>query len=400
MVAERVRRLGLSPTLKVSAMAKEMRAAGIDVLDFSAGQPDFPTPDDVKQAGKQAIDDDQTRYTANEGTIELRRAIVETIEREHGLSYSPQQVLVSSGAKASLYFACMALLDPGDEVLVPLPYWVSYPEQVRLAQAEPVFVHCDESTGFKLELDALRSAVTPKTKAILLNYPSNPTGACYTREELVPLADFCVREGLWVIADEIYSRLLFDGRTFSSIAELGPEIQSRTIMVNGMSKTWSMTGWRIGYAAGPKEVISAMSKIQSHSTSNAASISQWAALQALKSPGDEIERRVAAFQERRDEIVGLLRDLPGVGCVVPEGSFYVFPSISAYLSEESRDPVLRSGTDLAQYLLEQARVALVPGDAFGANGHIRISFAVSMERIREGMQRITEALSQLTPRRG
>jgi aspartate/methionine/tyrosine aminotransferase len=395
MVAERVRRLGLSPTLRVSALAKEMRAAGVDVLDFSAGQPDFPTPEVVKQAGKRAIDENQTRYTANEGVLELRQAVAAAIEREHGLAYPPDQILISSGAKASLYFACMALLDPGDEVIVPVPYWVSYPEQVRLAQAEPVFVDCPGSNGFKLSPEALRAALTPRTRALLLNYPSNPTGACYTREELVPLADLCVRHGIWVIADEIYSKLLFDDREFCSIAALGPEIQTRTIMIDGVSKTYSMTGWRIGYAAGPKEVISAMSKIQSHSTSNAASISQWAALEALRSSGDEIERRAREFQQRRDETVGLLRALPGVRCRVPEGSFYAFPDVSAYLSPDDESSELRTGTDLAQRLLEQARVALVPGDAFGAAGYIRISFAVSLERIREGMERIAGALSGL-----
>jgi aspartate/methionine/tyrosine aminotransferase len=395
MVAERVRRLGLSPTLRVSAMAKEMRAAGVDVLDFSAGQPDFPTPETVKQAGKRAIDNNQTRYTANEGLLELRQAVAETIRRDQGLVYPPDQILVSSGAKASLYFACMALLDPGDEVLIPVPYWVSYPEQVRLAQAEPVFVDCGQSTGFKLSPEALGAALTPRTKALLLNYPSNPTGACYTRDELLPLADLCVRNGIWVIADEIYSKLLFDDREFCSIATLGPEIQTRTIMIDGVSKTYSMTGWRIGYAAGPKEVISAMAKIQSHSTSNAASISQWAALEALRSSPDEISRRSREFQTRRDEIVRLLRRVPGVECLLPEGSFYAFPDFSAYLTPHDEASELRTGTDLAQRLLEQARVAVVPGDAFGAAGYLRISFAVSLESIQEGMRRIAGVMAAL-----
>ena len=391
MIAERVRRLGLSPTLRVSAMAKEMRAAGVDVLDFSAGQSDFPTPPEVCEAGKQAIDDGQTRYTANEGILELRQAVSESIQAHHGIEYPPSSVLVSSGAKASLYFGFMALLDPGAEVLIPSPYWVSYPEQVRLAEAEPVFVPCSEEDGFKLTVESLEAAVTDRSKALILNYPSNPTGACYSRDELKPIADFCVRRGIWVVADEIYSRLLFDGRAFSSIAELGPEIQALTLMINGMSKTWSMTGWRIGYAAGPQEVISAMSKIQSHSTSTGASICQWGALQALRSSDGEIQRRLVEFGKRRDEIVGLLRKLPGVECVRPEGSFYAFPNVSAYLGKGA----VQSNTDLAQVLLEKARVAVVPGDAFGADANIRISFAESMERIREGMSRIDEALASL-----
>lgn len=391
MIAERVRRLGLSPTLRVSAMAKEMRAAGVDVLDFSAGQSDFPTPPEVCAAGKKAIDDGQTRYTANEGLLELRQAVCESIHAHHGIEYAPSSVLISSGAKASLYFGFMALLNPGDEVLIPSPYWVSYPEQVRLAEAEPVFVPCTEEDGFKLRVETLEAAVTDRTKLLILNYPSNPTGACYSREELEPIADFCVRHGIWVVADEIYSRLLFDGRTFTSIAELGPEIQALTLMIDGMSKTWSMTGWRIGYAAGPQEVIKAMSKIQSHSTSNAASMCQWGALAALRSSDEEIERRRVEFGKRRDEIVTLLRDLPGVECLSPEGSFYAFPNVAAYLGKGA----VQTNTDLSQVLLEKARVAVVPGDAFGADAHIRISFAESLERIREGVSRIEGALASL-----
>jgi aspartate/methionine/tyrosine aminotransferase len=395
VIAQRVKQLGMSATLRISALAQEMRAAGIDVLDFSAGQPDFPTPPDVREAGKRAIDENQTRYTANPGLIELRKAVAETILREQGVEYAPEQVLVSSGAKASLYFACMALLDPGDEMLVPVPYWVSYPEQVRLTQAEPVFVDCPESNRFKLVPDALEAAVTPRTKALMLNYPSNPTGVGYSREELEPIAALCVRHDLWVVADEIYSKLLFDGRRFTSIASLGDEIRARTITIDGVSKTYSMTGWRIGWAAGPKEIVTAMAKIQSHSTSNAATPSQWAALAALHSSADEVTRRAAAFQERRDETLRLLGEIPGLSCVVPEGTFYAFPNVSAYLAGGGGDARMKTGGDLAQYLLEEAKVAVIPGDAFGADRHIRISFAVSVERVREGMQRIAGALARL-----
>lgn len=395
MIAQRVQHLGASVTLRISALAQEMRAAGVDVVDFSAGQPDFPTPDEVKEAGRRAIDENQTRYTANPGLIELRGAVAEAIGREQGMEYAAEQVLVSSGAKASLYYACMALLDPGDEMLVPVPYWVSYPEQVRLAQAEPVFVDCPESNRFKLRPEALEAAATSRTKALMLNYPSNPTGVGYSREELEPIAEFCVRRGLWVVADEIYSKLLFDGRSFTGIASLGPEIEKRTILIDGVSKTYSMTGWRIGWAAGPREIIGAMAKIQSHSTSNAATPSQWAALAALRSGGDEVARRAVAFQERRDETLRLLGEVPGLHCVKPEGTFYAFPNVSAYLATGGGDPRMKSGADLAQYLLEEARVAVVPGDAFGADRHIRISFAVSLERVREGLERIAAALARL-----
>ncbi len=395
MVSKRVQSMAVSTTLRISALANEMRAAGQDVLDFSAGQPDFPTPDVVLKAGKRAIDAGYTRYTANPGIIELRRAIAEDLERDHGLSYATDQIVVSSGAKASLFFACMAILDPGDEVLVPLPYWVSYPEQVRLAQAVPVFVPCLQEDGFKLSVDGLRAALTPRTKILMLNYPSNPTGACYSREELEPIAKFCVENGLWVIADEIYDKLVFDGRKFTSIAEIGNEIKSRSIVVKGVSKTYSMTGWRIGYAAGPKEIITGMSKMQSHSTSNACSISQWASLAALQSGEDETIRRVREFEKRRNEIVKLARRLEGITCRVPDGAFYLFPNVSAYLKNGGGSGGFESVNDMAKYLLERARVATVPGDAFGSEQHIRLSFAVSLEVIREGMGRIAEALAAL-----
>jgi aspartate/methionine/tyrosine aminotransferase len=397
MLAERIQRIGLSPTLRINALAQEMKAAGEDVLDFSAGQPDFPTPQAVKQAGIEAIESDKTRYTANSGLPEFRSAIAHWLEAGRGLRYGSDQILVSPGAKASLYFACMALLEPGDEALLPSPYWVSYPEQVRLAQAEPVFVPCSEETGFKLTVEQLERGTTERTKLLLLNYPSNPTGACYTRDELEPLAEFCQRRKLWVLADEIYSRLLFDGRRFTSIAQLSPEMQQRTIIVDGMSKTYAMTGWRIGYAAGPAEVIAGMARLQSHSTSNATTISQWASLEALVAPQDEVERRVQEFQERRNEIVRRLSELPGVSCRLPEGSFYVFPNVSGCFGGRTGEGTIDSGEALTRFLLERAKVAVVPGEAFGSAAHVRISYAASLERIREGMDRIAAALAGLTP---
>jgi aspartate aminotransferase len=390
-IAERARRIGLSATLRISDLARRLRAEGRDVLDFSAGEPDFPTPLAIKRAGQQAIDQDRTRYTANAGVLELREALARRMHLDHGLDYTPDQILVSPGAKASLYFASQALFDPGDEVIVPLPYWVSYPEQVRLAQATPVFVPCREELGLKLDPQDLARAVTPRTKALLLNYPSNPTGACYRREELEPIAEVCVRHGLWIVADEIYARLVYDGFRFSSVAEIGPEVRARTIVVNGMSKTYSMTGWRIGYAAGPREAISAMAKIQSHSTSNATSISQWASLAALELDPQEIRRRVAEFQERRDVVVEGLRAIPGLSCRAPEGAFYVFPDVSGCL--EAARPPLHGAEELARYLLEQAQVALVPGEAFGSSRHVRLSYAVPLERVREGVERMRHALA-------
>lgn len=396
MVSQRAQHIGMSPTLRISSLAQSLGASGVDVLDFSAGQPDFPTPEPVKSAGRQAIADNKTRYTPNAGLVELRGAVVEEIERARGLAYAPEQVLVSSGAKASLFFAIMALIDPGDEVLLPTPYWVSYPEQIGIAEGRAVLVPCSDANGFKLRAADLESAVTPRTRALILNYPSNPSGACYSREELEPLAEICARHGLWVIADEIYSRLVYDGREFASIAGLGRELRERTIIVDGMSKSYSMTGWRIGYAAGPSEVISSMARIQSHATSNASSIGQWASVEALRSCEDEVRRRVAEFERRRNEIVRLLRELEGVSCVEPEGAFYAFPNVSGQFGRRAGDAPINSGQQLAEYLLDRARVAVVPGDAFGAPEHIRISYAVSVERIREGVRRIGDALAALT----
>ncbi len=376
-------------------MAARLRAEGVDVLDFSAGQPDFPTPEPVKQAGREAIDANLTRYTANEGVIELRQRIAAKLRRDNGLSYEPGQVLVSPGAKASLYFAMMALLDPGDDILVPAPYWVSYPAQATLAGARAVVLPTQERGGFKIGPDELRAAITPRTRALVLNYPSNPTGRCYTAAELAPIAEVCVENDIWVIADEIYEKLVYDGFAFTSIAALGDAIRERTVVVNGVSKTYSMTGWRIGYAAGPAEAISAMAKLQSHSTSNATSISQWASVRALEVDDHELERRRLEFQARRDVLVDGLDGLDGIRCSRPEGAFYVFPNVSGLFGRKHDGKELRSGEEVTAFLLEHARVAVVPGEAFGSPDHVRVSYAESLERVREGVSRISAALELL-----
>jgi len=392
MVSRRVRDIGLSPTFGIVARAEAMSAAGIDVVDFSVGQPDFPTPDDAKRAAQEAIAANRTGYTVNAGIRELRAAIAERIERDRGLRYDPDDILVSPGAKASLYFAFLTLIDPGDEVLVPSPYWASYPEQARLAGSVPRFVPCVEARGFKLEVAALEASRTPRTRALVLNYPCNPTGACYSREELEPIAAWCLRHDVWVVADEIYAQLLYDGRTFVSLAGLGDEIRARTVIVDGMSKTYSMTGWRIGYAAGPTAVVAAMARIQSHATSNATSISQWASIAALRMPQAELERRRGEFERRRDEIVAGLARLPGVRCAAPAGAFYAFANVSGALGLSAS---VRTPTELATYLLETARVAVVPGEAFGSQEHVRFSYALSIERIREGLGRLERAIDAL-----
>ncbi len=400
MLAERVNRITLSPTLRISARAQQMKAQGIDVVDFSAGEPDFPTPEVVKGAAKAAIDANFTKYVANDGIPELKRAIADKLARENGVRYSPDEIIVSVGAKACLFNLAQALYEPGDDVLIPSPYWVSYPDQVRMCGAHPVFIPTREEDGFRLHARDLAAAITPNTKALILNYPCNPTGAVYSRQELEAIAEVCVREHIWVISDEIYEKLLYDGQRFTSIASLGEAIKKLTVVVNGFSKAFSMTGWRLGWAAGPREIIAACSKVQSHNTSNATSFVQKAGVVALGETAMEVERMRAEFERRRNFIVNKLRALPGVSCTSPAGAFYVMPNVARYLDREFGGAPIRNTYGLAYYLLKEAHVATVPGEAFGTDRHIRISFATSMERLAEGMRRIEAALARLEePRR-
>lgn len=399
-LSELARGLVPSGTIRVAALARALREQGRDVVDFSVGEPDFPTPLAAREAGKRAIDQRRTGYTANEGTIELRRAIGGTLERDHEVRYPPDQILVSPGAKASLFLAMLVLLDEGDEAIVPAPYWVSYPEQVRMARATPVFVETREEDGFRLRPDALRRVVTPSTRMVVLNYPANPTGATYDFDELAALAEVAVEHDLWILADEIYEKLTFDGRRPRSVVSLSEAVRERTVLINGLSKAYAMTGWRIGYAAGPREVIRAMSGIQSHDTGNATSISQWAGVEALTACEDDVRSMVAAFESRRDLVVAGLREIPGVTCVRPDGAFYAFPNVTACLGRRSEGRRIESSEDLAVHLLEHEAVAVVPGEPFGAPGFVRISFAASEERVREGLSRIRRALVALEPSSG
>ncbi|MFI5166790.1 MAG: aminotransferase class I/II-fold pyridoxal phosphate-dependent enzyme [Thermoanaerobaculales bacterium] len=400
MLSERANRIALSPTLRIAARAAQMRAQGIDVVDFSVGEPDFPSPEAVKRAAKAALDANFTKYTANDGIPELKQAICEKLERDNGLKYSPDEVIVSAGAKNSLFNVAMALYDEGDDILIPAPYWVSYPDQCKLAKANPVFVPTREENSFKLQPRDLAAAITPNTKALILNYPCNPTGAAYTRDELEAVAEVCVREQIWVVADEIYEKLLYDGGRHTSIASLNDKIKKLTLVINGFSKAFSMTGWRLGYAAGPREVIAACSKIQSHNTSNATSFVQKAGVVALAECGMEVERMRQEFERRRNAIVYRLRSIPDVSCDTPRGAFYVMPNIRRYLDKEFSGAPVRNTYGLAYYLLKEAQVAVVPGEAFGTDQHVRISFATSMDRIEEGCRRIGAALARLEePRR-
>jgi aspartate aminotransferase len=395
VLAQRMKTLAPSSTLAVQAKAKALRAQGIDVISFGAGEPDFDTPPRIKEAAIQAMRRGQTKYTEVGGIPELRAAVCTKFARDNALAYEPADVLISVGAKHTLYNAAVALLDPGDEVLVPRPYWVSYPEQITLVGAVPVAVPTEEGSGFDLDPDRLRAAVTPRTKAVIVNSPNNPTGAVFSRAALEAVARLAVERDLWVISDECYEPLTFEGRHVS-IAQLGAEIKARTLVVNTCSKSYAMTGWRIGYAAGPRELIRAMTDVQSQVTSNPSSIAQWAAVEALTGPQDEVVQMAAEFNRRRRIIVDGLNALPGVGCVMPRGAFYAFPNISGLLGRQCADGKrLASSIDVTEFLLEQGRVAVVPGLDFGSDIHVRMSYATSTELIREGLARMDRALRTL-----
>ncbi len=394
-IAKRAQAIKPSPTLATAAKAKAMKALGIDVVDFGVGEPDFDTPENVKQAGIRAVQSGFTKYTPAGGTDELKEAVIEKFKRDNNLTYEKSQILISCGAKHSLYNIAEALFDPGDEVIIPSPYWVSYPDQVLLNDATPVIVETTEAEGFRLSSQKLEKAITKKTKALVLNSPSNPTGLAYDRKTLEELAAIAVKHRIYVISDEIYEKLLYDGFTHVSIASLNQEIKGLTIVVNGVSKSHAMTGWRIGYAAGPKDVITAMANIQSQSTSNPCSISQKAALEALRGPQDFIGTMNVEFDKRRKYMVERLNRIQGISCLLPVGAFYAFPNVAKLYGKSIQGKTIKNSSDLATYLLEEAKVALVSGDAFGADRYLRLSYATSMENIQKGLDRIEKAVAAL-----
>ena len=395
-LAERVKGIKPSPTLAVDARAKAMKAEGIDVVGFGAGEPDFDTPDNIKEAAIKAIKDGFTKYTPVPGTDELKDAIIAKLQNDNGITYQRPEIIVSTGAKHSLYNIAQALYGPGDEVIIPSPYWVSYPDQVILNDAKPVIVETKEEEGFVLSAQAFENAITPKTKALILNSPSNPTGLAYPKEALEAIAKVAVKHNVYVISDEIYEKIVYDGFRHYSIASLGDDIKALTITVNGLSKSHAMTGWRLGYAAGPKEVIGAMSKVQSQSTSNPNSITQKAAVEALRGPQGFIGVMVAEFDKRRKYIVDRLNAIPGVACPKPVGAFYAFPRVETYYGKSFNGKKISGSADLAAYLLEEAKVAVVSGDAFGSDKYIRLSYATSMAAIEKGLDRIEKALAALS----
>jgi aspartate aminotransferase len=398
VLADRLKTLAPSSTLAVQAKARELQRRGIDVVSFGAGEPDFDTPERIKDAAIGAMRRGQTKYTEVGGIPELRAAVCAKFQRDNGLAYEPADVLVSCGAKHTLFNLAVAVFDPGDEVLVPSPYWVSYPEQARLVGAVPVAVPTRETTGFDLEPERLRAAVTPRTKAIILNSPNNPTGAVFSAASLAAVAQLAVERDLLVVSDECYEALTFEGR-HASIAALGPEIKARTLVVNTCSKAYAMTGWRLGFAAGPRELVRAMTDVQSQVTSNPSSITQWAAVEALGGGQDEVARMAAEFDRRRRLIVAGLNTLPGVSCVMPKGAFYAFANVAGLFGRTWKTPDgptrLKGSVDVTAFLLEEARVAVVPGLDFGSDEHVRLSYATSDALITEGLQRMAAATARL-----
>ncbi len=394
-LARRVMSIQPSPTLAVDAKAKALKAEGVDVISFGVGEPDFRTPAHICAAAKKAIDDGYHGYTPADGLPELKKAVVEKFKRDNGLTYGLDQVIINVGGKHSSYLLMQALVNEGDEVIVPAPYWVSYPPMVILAGGVPVVLPTQEADDFKLRPEQVEAAITPRTKAIFINSPSNPTGGVYSAAELKPIAEICAKKGVIIISDEIYEPILFDGRQFVSTASLGDEIFAHTVTLNGVSKAYAMTGWRIGYMAGPAPIIKACAKIQSQSTSNPTAIAQKAAVEAINGPQDEVEKMRAEFERRRGYIVGRLAAMKGVTCPNPGGAFYVFPNLSAYYGKKWGDKVIQGSVDLSAYLLEEAHIATVPGAAFGEDACIRFSFATAQELIAKGMDRLEEGLAKL-----
>ena len=386
-----------STTLAIDAKAKQMKADGLDVVGFGTGEPDFDTPENIKEAGIRAIQEGKTKYTPAAGIIPLRKAIAASLKRDLDLDYDYTQIVVASGAKHNVFAALSVLVEPGagDEVILPAPYWVSYDEMIRMVGGVSVIINAPESQNFKLTPEQLEKAITPKTKALILNNPSNPTGMLYNREELIARTDICVKHDLYIISDEIYFKLLYDGRTFTSVASLGDAVKERTILINGVSKSYAMTGWRIGYAAAPAAIAKVMSNFLSHSTGAPSTISQWAAVEAYDGPQDTVESMRVVFEERRNYIVQRMNEIPGVSCINPEGAFYVMMNIEQLKGKTIAGVKIEDSDDFAMAFLEKELVAVVPCSGFGNPDFVRWTYATSMENIKEGLNRLEHFLSQI-----
>lgn len=398
IVADRLLAVKPSATLAVTTKAKELKAQGVDVIDLGVGEPDFPTPKHICDEAKAALDRGETKYVPVPGTLAFRKAICGKLKRENNLDYTPEEITVNCGGKGTLFNIIMATVNPGDEVIIPAPYWVSYPDMVRIAEGTPVFVTGREETGFKITPADLEKAITPKTKWFIINSPSNPSGAAYTADELRALADVLKKyPHVWIISDEIYEHIVYDGFKSVGIAAVAPELKNRTLTVNGLAKSFSMTGWRVGYAAGPVEVIKAANKIQSQSTSHAVSFCQSAGVVALNSPMDFLKERNDIFKQRRDMVVAGLNAVKGISCRVPEGAFYLYPSVSGCIGKKTPDgKEIKTDTDFVTFLLESEGVAVVPGTAFGLSPYFRLSYATSTELLEKACERIKRFCDSLT----
>ena len=395
MFANRVNKVGESQTAKIAAIAIQMKRNKIDVVDFTIGEPDFPSPQNIRNAAIAAINNGKATYTLIAGIVELRKAIKKKLKNDNHLDYETDNIIVSTGAKQSIFNAILALVEKDDEVIIPAPYWVSYPEMVSIAEGKAVIIDTDESLGFKLTPQQLADSISERTKVIILCNPSNPTGTIYSRSELESLAAVLENKNITVISDEIYEKLVYDNLKHVSLASISPNMKSKTLVINGFSKAYAMTGWRIGYAAGDKELIKRMTILQSHSTTNAPAIAQYAGIEALEGSQEELALMHREFEKRRDFVYSRLQAMEGISCVKPGGAFYAFPNISAYLNKNYNGDKIKSSSDLAVYLIKEAKVVLVPGSAFGSDNHLRISYAASMEQLEEGMNRIETALSNL-----
>ncbi|MDA9697314.1 pyridoxal phosphate-dependent aminotransferase [Candidatus Pelagibacter sp.] len=397
IISDSLKKIKPSPTIAVTQKARELKAAGKDVIGLGAGEPDFDTPDNIKQAAIKAINDGDTKYTAVDGTPALKKAIVEKFKKENNLEYTTDQITVGAGGKHVIYNAMMATLNDGDEVIIPAPYWVSYPDIVLLAGGKPVVMECDEKQGFKINPSDLEKFITPKTKWIILNSPSNPTGACYSEKDIKAIADVLEKHNhVYILSDDIYEHVTYEGFKFFTIAQI-ESLKDRVLTMNGVSKAYSMTGWRIGYAAGPKDIVKAIAKIQSQSTTNPSSISQAASVEALSGTQDFIKKRADSFQERRDFVVKSLNHIDGINCLNPDGAFYVFPSCKGLIGK--KDPngkEIKSDTDFVQSLLENSGIAVVQGSAFGLEGFFRISYATSMENLKKALEKISSFCKSLS----
>lgn len=393
MIADRMKKVSASITLAIDAKAKQMIADGIDLVGFGAGEPDFNTPENIKQAGIKAIIENKTRYTPASGILDLKNLVAAKLKKDNGLEYKAANIIISCGAKHSLYNIFMAGINPGDEVIIFSPFWVSYVEMVKMAGAVPVLVELDEAKNFEINLDLLRSKITSKTKALILNSPSNPTGCVLSHESLKQIADICLKHNILIISDEIYEKNLYNGKKHISIASISPEVKAKTIVVNGVSKSHAMTGWRIGYIASDDlELVKAMDNLQSHSTSNPATISQYAAIEAMKTDSKIVTDMVAEFDKRRKHILKRVLDIPGLTCVEPDGAFYVFPNFKKLIGKEIKGRKIDGSMTLADMLLTEAKVAVVPGIAFGSDCHFRLSYATSLANIDKGLDRIKDFL--------